>query len=106
MARWRDDIPWPAYNPLSQSDNDAPREQTMPHSLRTSGLLAALAVALVAAEHDTKNGEIVATPADFKWQEGPPSLPKGAKVALLEGNLSKAGAFVLRVKMPDGYRIP
>lgn len=78
----------------------------MPRQLRTAALLAAVSLALVAADdHAAKTGEARFTPADVKWQEGPPSLPKGAKVALLEGDPSKEGAFVLRVKMPDGYRI-
>jgi quercetin dioxygenase-like cupin family protein len=45
-------------------------------------------------------------PAEIKWQEGPPSLPKGAMIAVLEGNPSKEGHFVFRVKIPDGYRVP
>jgi quercetin dioxygenase-like cupin family protein len=74
--------------------------------LRNAALLAALSRSLVAAEdHATKKGEAVFTPADIKWQDGPPSLPKGAKIALLEGDPSKKGHFVMRVKMPDGYRI-
>jgi quercetin dioxygenase-like cupin family protein len=48
----------------------------------------------------------VFTPASIKWKAGPPSLPKGASFAVLEGDPGKAGPFVLRVKMPDGYRIP
>jgi len=40
------------------------------------------------------------------WRDGPPSLPKGARIALLEGDPSKAGPFVFRVKLPDGYRLP
>jgi quercetin dioxygenase-like cupin family protein len=39
------------------------------------------------------------------WVDGPPSLPKGAQIAVLEGNPSKEGPFVFRVKVPDGYRI-
>lgn len=42
----------------------------------------------------------------IKWQEGPPSLPKGSTIAVLEGNPAKEGPFVFRVKLPDGYRIP
>jgi quercetin dioxygenase-like cupin family protein len=38
--------------------------------------------------------------------DGPPSLPQGAKIAVLEGNPTKEGPFVFRVKVPDGYRIP
>ena len=46
-------------------------------------------------------------PADkLKWKEGPPSLPRGAMIAVLEGDPSKEGPFVFRIKLPDGYRIP
>ena len=52
-------------------------------------------------------GEFELFPADkIKWQEGPPSLPKGAQIAVLEGDPAKEGPFVFRVKLPDGYRIP
>jgi quercetin dioxygenase-like cupin family protein len=44
--------------------------------------------------------------ADTKWIDGPPSLPKGAKMAVLEGDPTKQGPFVFRVKVPDGYRVP
>jgi len=78
----------------------------MPRPLSTAVLLAALSLVLVAADdHPTKKGEVVFTPTNIKWQDGPPSLPKGAKVALLEGDPSREGHFVMRVKMPDGYRI-
>jgi quercetin dioxygenase-like cupin family protein len=40
------------------------------------------------------------------WQDGPPSLPKGARIAVLEGNPNKDGPFVFRLKLPDGYRVP
>jgi len=45
-------------------------------------------------------------PDGIAWKDGPPSLPKGAKIAVLEGDPSKEGPFVFRVKAPDGYRIP
>lgn len=45
-------------------------------------------------------------PAEIKWNEGPASLPPGAEIAVLEGDPSKAGPFVFRVKVPDGYTIP
>ncbi len=40
------------------------------------------------------------------WKDGPASLPKGAQIAVLEGDPSKEGPFVFRVKVPDGYRVP
>ena len=45
-------------------------------------------------------------PTEIKWQEGPPSLPKGAMMAIHEGDPSKEGPFVFRIKLPDGYRLP
>src|SRR5262245_65989874 len=42
----------------------------------------------------------------IQWKDGPPSLPPGAKFAVLEGDPTKEGPFVFRVKVPDGYRIP
>jgi quercetin dioxygenase-like cupin family protein len=46
------------------------------------------------------------SPDRIKWQEGPASLPRGAMIAVLEGDPSKEGPFVFRVKIPDDYRIP
>ncbi len=40
------------------------------------------------------------------WKPGPTSLPRGAQIAVLEGDPSKEGPFVFRVKLPDGYRGP
>src|SRR5687768_13970802 len=44
--------------------------------------------------------------ADIKWVDGPASLPKGAKVALLEGNPTQEGPFTMRLQLPDGFKIP
>jgi quercetin dioxygenase-like cupin family protein len=55
-----------------------------------------------AEEKDVK----VYTPKDVKWEDAPASLPRGAKVAVLEGDPAKEGPFVMRIKMPDGYRVP
>lgn len=65
-----------------------------------------IALALAAPTHpgDAKNHEVV-LPDAIHWQGGPASLPKGAKMALLEGDPSMEGEFVMRVKMPDGFRI-
>src|SRR3954451_9051050 len=51
-------------------------------------------------------GLSVYPPADLKWGSGPASLPPGAKLAVLEGDPAKEGPFVMRLKLPDGYRIP
>jgi quercetin dioxygenase-like cupin family protein len=45
-------------------------------------------------------------PDQIKWQDGPPSLPAGAKFAVLEGDPTKEGPFTMRIRLPDGYKIP
>jgi anti-sigma factor ChrR (cupin superfamily) len=66
--------------------------------------LAFLATLVTGAQHEEG---IRLYPADkIEWKDGPASLPKGAKIAVLEGDPSKEGPFVFRVKVPDGYRIP
>ena len=44
-------------------------------------------------------------PADLKWSDGPPSLPKGSKVAVLKGNPAQEGIFTIRLRLPANYRI-
>lgn len=39
------------------------------------------------------------------WTDAPPTLPKGAKVAVLEGSPREAGVFTMRIKVPAGTRI-
>lgn len=49
---------------------------------------------------------VLLTPGDLKWGPAPPVLPAGAQVAVLDGDPFKAGQFTLRLKFPDGYKIP
>ena len=41
----------------------------------------------------------------MQWSDAPPTLPKGAKVAVLQGDPSKPGPFVIRLSAPNGYKI-
>jgi quercetin dioxygenase-like cupin family protein len=49
---------------------------------------------------------VFVTPAQLQWQAGPPSLPPGASMAVVEGNPKQAGLFTMRIKLPANYRIP
>ena len=65
-------------------------------------LLAAFATAAWSA------GEGRATflePGQMKWSDAPPMLPKGAKITVLQGDPSKAGPFVMRLKVPGNYKV-
>jgi hypothetical protein len=42
---------------------------------------------------------------DLKWGPAPPSLPKGAKAAVLYGDPGKPGPFVVRLMAPPNYKI-
>jgi hypothetical protein len=59
-----------------------------------------------AGEHGQSMGIQLFPPDTITWQAGPPSLPKGAQIALLEGDPTREGPFVFRLKIPDGYRVP
>ena len=42
---------------------------------------------------------------DIKWGPAPPFFPKGAEFAVLLGDPSKNGLYVVRLKKPAGYNI-
>jgi quercetin dioxygenase-like cupin family protein len=48
----------------------------------------------------------VYAPSGITWGPAPAILPAGAQLAVLEGDPSREGPFVMRLKMPNGYRIP
>ncbi|MCI0453678.1 MAG: cupin domain-containing protein [Candidatus Dadabacteria bacterium] len=48
---------------------------------------------------------IMLKPGDIKWTDAPPSMPPGAQVAVIEGDLKKAEPFTFRLKLPAKYTI-
>src|SRR5262245_6403550 len=92
------------YNPSDRPTR--PLEKAMQSASRIAAFaLAFVALASASARHEEKKGEVLLTPAEIKWQQGPAALPKGAKMALLEGDPAKEGPFVMRLKLPDGFRV-
>lgn len=78
--------------------------------MRLSSLVIPLAVAaslqaLPALGADTP-AHTFTNPVDIKWEPAPPNLPKGAKVAVLYGDPSKPGPYVVRLMTPASYKIP
>jgi uncharacterized cupin superfamily protein len=63
------------------------------------GLVVGVRVARSQSEHQA------VTPADMKWGEAPPVFKKGAKMAVLVGDPKSNGMFIVRLKMPTGYKI-
>lgn len=71
----------------------------------TVGMVALLGGATALFSQDNKDHGLI-QPSDVKWGSAPASVPPGAQGAVLQGDPAKAGPFTLRLKLPDGYRIP
>jgi quercetin dioxygenase-like cupin family protein len=82
--------------------------------MNTSGKATATALAAIilgvlassALAQGTSDKEIFINSKDLKWGDAPPSVPKGAKLAVLQGDPGKAGPFVIRLMLPAGYKLP
>ena len=78
-----------------------------------SGALALVMLASLANSQDNVTGASPAELGKFSvypageviWRKGPASLPAGAEIAVLEGDSSKPGPYVFRVKVPDGFTV-
>jgi quercetin dioxygenase-like cupin family protein len=66
---------------------------------------ALLAVLVLAAATPRSGVAQVASAAAVKWTAGPDFLPKGARMAVLQGDPSKSGVYTLRLRLPANYRI-
>ncbi len=69
--------------------------------------LAALAIGCFGASAGwaQHGGHVLVSPADLKWADVP-SLPPGAKIAVIEGPPTEAVPFTFRLKFPANYTIP
>ena len=51
-------------------------------------------------------GQSVMYTADtIQWTDGPASLPKGAKMAVIKGDPTQQGLFTMRLKFPSNYKV-
>jgi quercetin dioxygenase-like cupin family protein len=63
-------------------------------------------LSLPASAQDAHDEQIVAMPDTLEWQDGPPTLPPGAQVVVIEGSPSEEGPLTLRLKFPANYEVP
>lgn len=77
--------------------------------MRTTRFVSACVLAAAtlgpAATWADSEGYTIVTPGDLKWSDVG-SLPAGAKIALIEGQMSEAGPITARLKLPANYQIP
>ncbi len=43
---------------------------------------------------------------ELKWGPAPPSLPAGARMAVVSGNPAAPGPFTIRLRLPSGFTVP
>ena len=48
---------------------------------------------------------VMVAPSAITWGDAPPSLPRGAKMAVVSGDPTQAQPFVIRAQMPAGCKI-
>jgi hypothetical protein len=49
---------------------------------------------------------LIVSQAQAKWAPVPPGLPPGGEIAVLSGDPSKEGHFVILLRGPQGYKVP
>ena len=69
-------------------------------SLAALLLIASPIAAMAMDEH------VVVSADQLKWVAAPPAFPNGAQIAVLSGDPSKEGLYVIRLKAPAGYKVP
>lgn len=68
--------------------------------------LCALPLVLSAAEIAAPPEGTIQVPAGAgTWMDGPPTLPAGTKIMILEGHPAKEGMFTIRLRVPAGTRL-
>ena len=72
---------------------------------RRTALLVVLGISLLGGIIGAQTTPLMVAPADLKWVDAPPSLPPGAKIAVIHGDPSKAGLYAIRLKVPADYKI-
>jgi quercetin dioxygenase-like cupin family protein len=74
----------------------------------TLGVLLAVCCSLTGSfAQETQSADMhLYPPTAIEWKAGPAALPPGAKMAVLEGDPTKEGPFVVRFQFPEGYHVP
>lgn len=74
-----------------------------PAAAQAKAPAAAPAKAPAAAPAEPMSGAM--SPDEMKWGPAPAVFQAGAQMAVIQGNPMAAGPYVVRLKMPDGYKI-
>jgi mannose-6-phosphate isomerase-like protein (cupin superfamily) len=72
---------------------------------RRTALLVVLGMSVIGGVVGAQTGPLMVTPTELTWVDGPPTIPPGAKMAVIHGDASKAGLYALRLKLPADYKV-
>jgi hypothetical protein len=96
----------PVANCTFQIEGETMKLSKSPSGIVTVVAFFALALAAAPFASAQEHSEhVIVTPADLKW-DNVPSLPRGAKVAVIQGNPAEPGPFTIRLKLPANYKVP
>ncbi|HEY2144246.1 MAG TPA: cupin domain-containing protein [Candidatus Udaeobacter sp.] len=75
-------------------------------SFALATLLALVIVRAGLSAEETQSADMrLYPPTTIEWRQGPAALLPGAKMAVLEGDPTKEGPFVVRLQFPSGYHV-
>lgn len=57
------------------------------------------------AAHPAAHAAPMVNASDLKWGPAPPAFNAGAQLAVIDGDPSQPGPFVIRVKFPAGFKV-
>jgi hypothetical protein len=79
-----------------------------PESFSGVGILFALLAVAGATDAATNASPVraVLPASDDAWHYGPPGFPGGSMFAVVSGDPTRAGPFMIRIELPSGYRLP
>jgi quercetin dioxygenase-like cupin family protein len=75
-------------------------------TLFTAALLVGQQPLIIAEPAPSTEPVVIIRTDTLAWTSAPSILPKGANMAVLSGDPTKPGPFVIRLRFPPGYRIP
>jgi quercetin dioxygenase-like cupin family protein len=69
------------------------------------GLAVALGAGVGAAQTAGKTADKELSPDQVQWGKAPPGMPTSIQAAVLDGDPSQPGWFIVRLRLPDGAQI-
>jgi quercetin dioxygenase-like cupin family protein len=81
------------------------KEKFMRKFIYWGAVIFAAIVGVAASQDAPSPAHIMTIPSELKWGDPPPVFEKGAGFTVVSGDPGKPGIYVVRLKMPAGYKI-